>query len=75
MSTITKTTKAVIPIFIYHDKEAKSEQLLKEIRTALIKRLGSDVVFLNKPDNAQYVYGVYLDDKKTTRVLRRLGAQ
>lgn len=64
-----------IPVYIYHDKEAKSEQLLRQMRTALIKRLGSDVVFMNRPEDAQYVFGVYMDNTKRHRILRRLGAQ
>lgn len=61
----------VVRIFVYH--AAKSDQLLRKIHRALVTRLQREVVFINKPEAVDMVFGVYMSDDGRHRVLRKLG--
>lgn len=62
---------SIVRIFIYH--AASSNKMLREIHRALAIRLQRTMMFVNKPENADLVFGVYLSDNGRIRVLRKLG--
>lgn len=63
----------LLRVYIYH--AAKSNKMKQEIVKALAKRLANVIVLMEKPEDADVVYGVYLSDDGRHRVLRKLGAQ